>query len=990
MDDIFTQCREGNSVAVRLWLDNTENDLNLGDDHGFSPLHWACREGRSGVVDMLIMRGARINVMNRGDDTPLHLAASHGHRDIVAKLIQCKADPNTVNEHGNTPLHYACFWGQEEVAEDLVVSGAQVCICNRYGQTPLDKAKPHLRQLLQEKAEKMGQSMSKIPYKETFWKGTMRTRPRNGTLNKQAGIDYKQLSLLAKINENQSGELWQGRWQGDEIIVKVLHVRDWTTRKSRDFNEEHPKLRIFSHPNILPVLGACQSPPSPHPVIITHYMPYGSLFNILHQGTTLVVDQSQAVKFALDIASGMAFLHTLEPMVSRLYLNSKHVMIDEDMTARVSMADAKFSFQCPGRMYSPAWMAPEALQKRPEDINRRSADMWSFAVLLWELVTREVPFADLSHMEIGMKVALEGLRPTIPPGISPHILKGKVEQEERKKTRLSLWTTTALYLCSETRGGHLLAAVKTMGSPLRWCPLPPLLLVFGSLLVTTPLLGSCHPSHMSPRPGPVILERFPPHVLGFNWRNLTCPLCKTLFTIVDIALLSDTNAERVARAVGEACIRLHLAEEQVCREITDLFRDDFIRALQESLLWPSEACAVLVRLTTSVIATRLPLTASSPIRAGFLFLTDVHWDKEYQTGSAADCKDPLCCRNSSGSPSWRRRGAGYWGTYSNCDLPLRTVESLLQNAARVGPWDWVYWTGDIPAHNVWSQTRDQQLMELTVISRLVHKHLGPNVTVYPAVEEWAPWLPDPAWKTLRYGGFYTVEIQPGLRVVSLNMNFCARENFWLMVNSTDPANQLQWLVHILQASEDKGEKVHIIGHIPPGLCLGSWSWNYYHIINRYERDHDSASRRGIRCTQCHTYVNLNPGYRVYIVDGNYSGSSRLVLDHETYILNLTEANRPAVLRDPVEEPKWTLLYRATEAYSLSTTFPSDYHLLLQTFIKDDRVFQKFWYLRHKGHVSEVCKETCKTTVLCFLQNGRSDQLEQCDLIHGFEGSMGRP
>lgn len=29
------------------------------------------------------------------------------------------------------------------------------------------------------------------------------------------------------------------------------------------------------------------------------------------------------------------------------------------MTARISMADAKFSFQCPGRMYSPAWMAPE-------------------------------------------------------------------------------------------------------------------------------------------------------------------------------------------------------------------------------------------------------------------------------------------------------------------------------------------------------------------------------------------------------------------------------------------------------------------------------------------------------------------------------------------------------------------------------------------------------------------------------------------------------
>lgn len=40
-----------------------------------------------------------------------------------------------------------------------------------------------------------------------------------------------------------------------------------------------------------------------------------------------------------------------------------HLQIDEDMTARISMADAKFSFQCPGRMYSPAWMAPEGIYK---------------------------------------------------------------------------------------------------------------------------------------------------------------------------------------------------------------------------------------------------------------------------------------------------------------------------------------------------------------------------------------------------------------------------------------------------------------------------------------------------------------------------------------------------------------------------------------------------------------------------------------------------
>ncbi|XP_033465658.1 sphingomyelin phosphodiesterase [Epinephelus lanceolatus] len=573
------------------------------------------------------------------------------------------------------------------------------------------------------------------------------------------------------------------------------------------------------------------------------------------------------------------------------------------------------------------------------------------------------------------------------------------------------------------------------------------------------MFGSCRPAPTSEQPRMVFMEQFSLPGVGFNWRNVTCPLCKALFTIVDIALLSDVNEERVAHAVGEACIRLHLADEQVCREITELFRADFIRALQQSLLWPSEACALLVgpscgkfdiydpwNITLPKVP-KPPVTPPSLPKPGspqsrVLFLTDIHWDQEYVVGSAADCKAPLCCRKDSGSPSWRRREAGYWGTYSKCDLPRWTVENLLENAARDGPWDWVYWTGDIPAHNVWAQTRKQQLSELTTISRLIHKYLGANVTVYPAVgnhestpvnsfpppfvhgnrssawlyntmaEEWAPWLPEQALQTLRYGGFYTVEIQPGLRVVSLNMNFCARENFWLMVNSTDPANQLQWLVHILQESEDKGEKVHIIGHIPPGLCLGSWSWNYYHIVNRYEStitgqffghthmdefqmfyDEETMTRPlGVAfiAPSVTTYVNLNPGFRVYYVDGNYQGSSRLVLDHETYILNLTEVNHsPGDPRGPEQNPKWTLLYRATEAYGLTSLFPSDYNGLMQTFIKDDRVFQKFWYLRHKGHVSEPCKETCKTTLLCFLQSGRYDELEQCDLLHGFGGNLAR-
>lgn len=59
----------------------------------------------------------------------------------------------------------------------------------------------------------------------------------------------------------------------------------------------------------------------------------------------------------------------------------------------------------------------------------------------------------------------------------------------------------------------------------------------------------------------------------------------------------------------------------------------------------------------------------------------------------------------------------------------------------------------------------------------------------------------------RIGGFYALSPHPGLRLISLNMNFCSRENFWLLINSTDPAGQLQWLVRELQAAEDRGDKV---------------------------------------------------------------------------------------------------------------------------------------------------------------------------------------
>ena len=420
MNDIFAHCKDGNFLAVKFWLDNTEHDLNQGDDHLFSPLHWACRQGHGDIVDLLISRGARVNVLNMGDDTPLHCAAQNGHVHIVKKLVQQKCSVNVLNEHGNTPLHYSCFGNYAVCSEELVASGAVVSICNKYNQTALSKARPVLARKLIEMAKSLGQDLQEIPYNEAApsWR-TQRVKVKLDSLNHE-NVDLRQLNLKGKAVVSHTGESYKGTWGHQDVIAKLLRVRSITARKQREFHDEYLRLRIFSHPNVLPVMGIvntakCLATISPLAMI-------GSLYNVLHE-STVTVDHARAVVFAINIGSGMAFLHSLDPLIPRLHINSRHIMIDEGMQCKIHMGDVKFSFQEVGKTYNPAWMAPEALMRRHEDINRKSADMWSFAILLWEMMTREVPFSDLTNMECGMRIALESMRVAIPPGISPHICK---------------------------------------------------------------------------------------------------------------------------------------------------------------------------------------------------------------------------------------------------------------------------------------------------------------------------------------------------------------------------------------------------------------------------------------------------------------------------------------------------------------------------------------------------------------------------------------
>lgn len=85
------------------------------------------------------------------------------------------------------------------------------------------------------------------------------------------------------------------------------------------------------------------------------------------------------------------------------------------------------------------------------------------------------------------------------------------------------------------------------------------------------------------------------------------------------------------------------------------------------------------------------------------------------------------------------------------------------------------------------------------------------------------------------------------------------------------------------------------------------------------------------------YYGLNPGYRIYHVDGNYAASTRTVLDHETWIMDLQEANRHAV-----ESPRWYRLYTAREAFRMHSLTPQDWDHLIQRMTYDDNLFQTYY------------------------------------------------
>ncbi|KAL8840099.1 MAG: hypothetical protein Q9176_004121 [Flavoplaca citrina] len=132
-------CESGHLSTVQLLISKGA-DVNIEwGTGGSTPLFVASSRGHTDVVNWLIAHGARPDSHVRANSA-LHIAAIRNYRKIAKALIEAGASVHAPDGHEMTPLHRACCFGRESVAGLLLDSGAHVNAISKDGATPLSSA----------------------------------------------------------------------------------------------------------------------------------------------------------------------------------------------------------------------------------------------------------------------------------------------------------------------------------------------------------------------------------------------------------------------------------------------------------------------------------------------------------------------------------------------------------------------------------------------------------------------------------------------------------------------------------------------------------------------------------------------------------------------------------------------------------------------------------------------------------------------------------
>ncbi|XP_037370742.1 anti-Muellerian hormone type-2 receptor isoform X2 [Talpa occidentalis] len=229
-----------------------------------------------------------------------------------------------------------------------------------------------------------------------------------------AGLpELPDLCFSQVIWEGRHAVVWAGRLQGELVAIKAFPRRAVAQFRAERALYELPGLQ---HDHIVRFITASRGGPGPGPcgpLLILELHPKGSLCHYLAQHAS---DWRTSLWMALSLSQGLAFLHEerwqdgqYKPGIAHRDLSSQNVLIREDGSCAI--ADLGLALVLPGLHQPPTWtppqprgpaavmeagtqryMAPELLDKTLDlqdwGAALRQADVYSLALLLWEILSR--------------------------------------------------------------------------------------------------------------------------------------------------------------------------------------------------------------------------------------------------------------------------------------------------------------------------------------------------------------------------------------------------------------------------------------------------------------------------------------------------------------------------------------------------------------------------------------------------------------------------
>jgi serine/threonine protein kinase len=241
-------------------------------------------------------------------------------------------------------------------------------------------------------------------------------------------LEPSELRLEAKIGTGMTAEVHRAQWRGSTVAVKQLkwnggHLPPKTLLA---FKRELNIMIKCRHPNLVLFMGAVTKLPPLR--MICEYCEGGTVFDLVHNRPDIELSLKQKIKILVDTAKGLNYLHACNPVIIHRDVKSLNLLLsdrveDEIDTPIVKVADfgmSKIQQSTTQDQTANAgsfhWMPPEVLGGRQYD---EKVDCYSFAIVMYEVIFRKVPFSDTGLDAMGVALAVhKGRRPDL--NAAPH------------------------------------------------------------------------------------------------------------------------------------------------------------------------------------------------------------------------------------------------------------------------------------------------------------------------------------------------------------------------------------------------------------------------------------------------------------------------------------------------------------------------------------------------------------------------------------------